>query len=615
MNLFLRLLVLVSLLGCFVSAEQDLGESNLLDHSPEENSRFKKFLNLFGIGSSKQFQQNEHQIPEFNPYRYPCAISMTTTTPAPVVLSPLLCPFPPMMPPQFNPPLEGQFPPLPLPRPGGFDQRPPGPPPHLGEHESPKPHPSFPGFYPHLSLPAGQQPPILIPIQPGQNPPFPFPGQNIPNQPPIQNLPNPVQPGQNPNVPGHLLPDLVQPGQNPNIPVHLLPNPNQPSFQNPEHPIPIDPLNPENPEKVNPVITNPFDPIKVNPTISDPTKPIFVDPVDIRPSQPLLVDPGTIQPGKPLFINPLNPPPSLTVDSLPPPPPLNDPKAFSKYPGGSPFGPANVLINPGFPDIPPPQPSTVRPHIDLLVNSGSQERPFFPKNPFVRPTNVLINPGLPLDPPAPNFSNSLPPNRHFNNQGLPPNFLPPNSGNIHYIPLAPTQGFPNRPPFPGNPFLPILPSPFSNDNNTLPQPPSAGNLSLPPPPSLNDTPPAGSLPIAPPPQFDSNNIIPSSVLPSPSVNNYPGNNYPVNPMLLLPEHSRPPCGTPFLRPYVPPGFHLSSVNQFIGVSPVPNARFNFPCPTLDLLQTLDFKIMRSLIVSSGLLPLFDQTSTEDLFTH
>src|SRR5207302_1045558 len=97
---------------------------------------------------------------------------------------------------------------------GGLDQL---PAPSSDSHQFPPPHhsggpdlsgqqplPTFPGFFP--ALPAGHPPPILIPIQPGQNPQFPFPGQSVPpsfpgqNPIPIQNLPNPVHPGQGPDV-------------------------------------------------------------------------------------------------------------------------------------------------------------------------------------------------------------------------------------------------------------------------------------------------------------------------------------------------------------------------------------------------------------------------------
>lgn len=650
MNLMVRLIVLVTLFGC-LTAEQSFGENSISDNPLEEKSRFKKFLNLFGIGSSKQFPSHHGQ--QFNPYQYPCAVSSTsTTTPAPVVLAPLLCPYPPMVPGGQGKPLQGDGdglgPPAsldhqqPLPsgsehpqqylpppsgyehpqqyQPGGSDHPqqflpPPGswdhfPPPGQGSHGMPPllpPHQGgfdpINGFHPPQSPHPGFFPPggpttIFIPIQPGQSPPYPlppFPGQGLP----IQQLPNPIQPGQGP-PPG--VPNLPAPPS-------FLPNdhsdPNRPSFVRPNAPSLVDSPNPEAPVQVNPSPNNPYDPVQVNPTIIDPNRPVQVDPVDIKPTQPVLVDPATTQPGQSLLVGPFGPPQSLT-NSLQAPPSLNDPKSFSKYPAVYPFGPTNVLINPGFPDEPPPPPPqpSLPPPPPSPIPPPRPSNPEQPSIPF-RPLGPPLQPQLPpLGPPPsqpqlppiglPPSQPQLPPNSNLLNTYLINPGIPPE--NIHFVPLLPLLPNQQRP-------LPF-PPPFNNPNNdSLPPPPSLANGSLPPPPQYYDSPPAGpppSNPIASPPPIEP--VLPTSPLPLPPPL------FPLNPSGVVPEHARPICGSPFLKPYVPHGFFLSSVNQFIGMPPVPNQRFNFPCPTVDLLTTLDFKIMRDLIASSGLMPLFDQTS-------
>lgn len=546
MEVLVNLILVVTLLQC-IHGNVEIGDNTLLDHSPEK-SRFKKFLDLFGIGRmNKGLQPGEHPPPEFSPYGYPCAMMTTTTTPAPVVMSPLLCPFPPMMPGQLKPhfPVINDLPHLqqPLPRPTGLNQFPPPPGyPPLSAPGSRPPH-LVPGQGPQL-------PPMMMPpLTPGQSLPLPqLPGQSLPplpgqnETPPIQNLPHPVLPGQNPpppTFPGPLLPSNLDP------PSHSENSTDQAhSIYNPERPQPVDLKNPENPVKVTPISTDPLDPVKVDPTIVNPSDPVQVSPAHIRPNRPVLIDPinlTNIQPGQPLVFQPMKP---------------MDPKGFTKPPFIPPFGPMNVLINPGFPEKPPPPPPAASP----------------PSSPVLPTANLSLNPSL--NPALPTIPGSYP---------IPPEFLhKPGKLPGPFDPFL-NQGM--KPPFPP-PLYVSGPFPFP--------PPQNNNIS-----SLNPPPQLPPPPVEPLPPLSTNSSPPTPPPPTSSP-----------PFPKQPEISNfPTCGNPYLKPYVPPGFHLSSINQFLGVPPVPNPKFFSPCPTMDLLKALDFKIMRSLIDSSGLAPLFERTST------
>ncbi|CAL8077470.1 unnamed protein product [Orchesella dallaii] len=575
------------------------GESSELE-APPAKSRFKKFLNLFGIGSVKQFQQGEH-LPEYNPYGYPCVVQTTTTTPAPVILSPLLCPYPPMMPSQHQP---GGLPPihyqpsgneltdLPPPPPGSPFLPPPnsnGPFPLPAPPSGPnsRPQPNFPGQFPSSPFP-GQPPfPGQKPL-PGQRPQFPFPGppnfpgQDIPNFIPPQHFPRPGQHGPHP-FPGSLIPtnaqqspdgssnpihgsqprpmltefrkpEKVQPDTSNLVdPIKVGPtvvDPNKPVQVNPQvfdptNPIQVNPqvFDPTRPVQVNPQVFDPTRPVQVNPQIFDPTNPIQVNPTNFRPSQPMLIDP--VNGGKPIFVsgqpngdpNSVNGRP-LFIDPLKPPPALTpgDAKGFSKHPSSKPFGPMDVLINAGFPDKP--------------------QR--FPFPPPIHSGQVPISPGAPLP-----------------NEGRPFNDKP------GILDLGPSE-FPTNGHGPINIGFPILPRPTQTDSLVPPFGNANGNAR--PPPFL--------------PAMSGFNPF----LPAPNPNVFP----------------KPNCGNPNLKPYVPPGFHLSSINQFHGMVPTPMGDSPVPagpppCSTLDMLKKLDFKIMRSLIESSGLQPLFEHTRNYTLF--